>query len=75
MKSKDWSFRHRDGRAFAVDNHKLKVFRIFSDHVYQVSDAYLSTSIRLQCREISEEEARRTCGFRGDLKSKLRAAA
>lgn len=75
MKRKDFSFRHMDGRAFAVDNHGLKVFRMFSDHIYPVSDAYLSTTIRLRCREISEEEARRTSGFKGDLETKLRAAA
>ncbi len=73
MERKDWSFRLKDRRAFAVDNHRLKVFRIFSDHVYEVSDAYLRSSIRLRCSEISLDEARRICLFRGDLEATLKA--
>lgn len=75
MERRDWSFRQKDGRAFAVDNHRLKVFRIFSNHVYEVGDAYLRTTIRLRGREISEEEARRISLFRGDLELTLKAAA
>ena len=73
MERKDWSFRVKDGRAFAVDNHRLKVFRLFSNHAYEVSDAYLRSSIRLRCREISEDEARGICLFQGDLESTLKA--
>lgn len=75
MERKDWSFRQKDGRAFAVDNHRLKVFRIFSNHVYEVGDAYFRATVRLRGLEISEREARRISRFNGDLELTLKAAA
>ena len=75
MERRDWSFRQKDGQAFAVDNNRLKVYRIFSNHVYEVSDAYLRTTIRLRGLEISDEEARRLSLFHGDLELTLKRAA
>ena len=75
MERRGWSYRERDGQAFGVDNQRLKVFRIFSNHVYEVRDEYLRTNVRLWGNEISEEEACSISRFDGDLESALKDAA
>ena len=73
MKRKGWSFRESDGKAFAVENKQLRVFRVFANHVWEVKDSYTRTTIRLRAEEISTENACSISRFNGDLEATLRA--
>jgi hypothetical protein len=75
MKRKGWSFRGSGGKAFAVDNNRLNVFRIFSNHVWEVKDPWVRTTIRLRSDEISDEKACTISRFEGDLESALNSAS
>ncbi|MDR3568594.1 MAG: hypothetical protein P4L43_11260 [Syntrophobacteraceae bacterium] len=74
MEKTDCSFKQFDGRVFALDKHRLKVFRVFPTQVYEVRDVILRTTVRLRGSEISEEAAYRISRFDGDLESALKTA-